>query len=1054
MPTQRQYLNDGDVFDDDEMVDMSFRSCVDIDPSPAQQMQASTTSWRDSTTIHTGGDAAADADYARHPILLWFRDAAVEQRFCDFIYIESGFIGGKLYAGVALAVMVISYFLFPKGGPNVGVLSDPWWVPTHVNFVVSGALLGCMFIQRLHKYRETVFLVILGTHWPAFATMIMFGKEPHSHSYAYITCCYFYCCFVVQCRFARVAPFLCFSPIATLLLTTFALSDYYDTHSHFEIMWWILVVFPIGLLMTFERKSRQAFVDMEVAHAAADASERKTMVTRNLIVNFFSATATRDLLLKHGPRSKFYPKTVLVKSDIVMFAEYLDRTEPAEVIAMLTDFFLAIENIARDHDVERIATVGDGYFGAIFAADEEPGLVRSISLAERDRVDDDDGVPMPSFITRCSNGVIFACSILRFARGLQVRSGVHVGDVTGGFVGCKPPKFDLFGTAVEHVNMMETTSRSGAAHVSHDIVHSCKALAGPLGVHATSEHGIQCHAWNHQNPADATVTDQLLDLHHDAPPASTHIVAVLCEIGEDDEFTARAHESGDVDPRTGQVTPQHDSTTEEESSRLMNDNVTADLQFHPLLLSFNRPSVEARFCRSVRRSDINSVACKFWIVMELTLILAHANMGCFQSRDDRKALSAIVGIVALLVAYLGWIGTAHRFNTPLISVGFFSIFVVAVLSIRSDCTDGLPRQEFYTANVFMLYWMIAACVPQFCLDVRLALRLLILVACAASGAALLVVRRELMHPTTAAWDTGTIPMITLGFAAMSYFADFSLRRAFVAVLRLKRLQVIASGRHTAMSSKAMGIMLPQFVIDRIVRATTVVSDEGMSEYRSSGESSRQRHLTSATGSSRVSIDFTNAHPVWDFASVGVLMINFTVAHSLADSFTTIRRVINHVEAVIANHGVFKLKTVGTTIMCLLGIDDSLTPETCALTLVVAARAVRAQVLTPLTDSLHENASFRISIHAGPCFGAVIGAESVIFDVFGETINIAVALLPHAPERRIQITDALEALLLPESVQHHRFTVTPAGAIKLPKRPAHFCVSLIGDAPTAFAGNHT
>jgi class 3 adenylate cyclase len=991
-------------------------------------------------------------DYSRHPSLLWFRDAAVEQRYSDFIYIETQFRGGKLYGIVALIVFVGTYFVFPKGGPGLRVFADIWWIPMHISVVANVVILACMFVERLHKHRELAFIVLLATHWPAFTTVVMFGKEPHSHSYAYITCCYFFCCFVTQCRIARVAPLLCFSPIATLLLTTFALSDYYDTHSHFEILWWVLVVFPCGLVVMFERRTRASFVEMELAHAAADASERKTLVTRNMIASFFSATATRDLLLKHGPRSKLYPKTVLVVTNIVGFAAYLHRSQSADVIDTLTDFFLSIDSIASEHGVEKIATVGDVYFGAVFAAVEEPGRMSlSVSVHQLDRDDDnvdEDDAPDPSFITRCSNAVIFSCNVLGFARGLQVRSGVHVGDVTGGFVGCKPPKFDLFGPAVDHVKTLEATSRSGAAHVSHEVIKPCAGSAGPLGVHSATEHGVLCHAWNHQNPVDAI----MLAADSTVCPAGaspSDIVAVLCDIAEDDEFTARASvgdESAGAPPGTA-VTPERDSR----SRSTADDDAMVDLHFHPLLLSFERPSVEARFCRSIHRSKITAVACKFWIVMELTLLLAHLNMGCFASQADRRATSAIAGIIAVMVAYVSYIGTAHRFNTPIVTTGFYAIFVVAALFIRSDCKDGYAMQEFYTDNVIMLYWTISVCVPQFCLDVKLAIRLFLLVTLGVGGALLLVLRRYVTHPATVAWDVAVIPIVTLSFTAMSYYADYSLRRAFVAVVRLKRLQVASSGRQAAMSGKAMGIMLPQFVIDRIVRAATVVADDDERPQTGPVDSSD----TSAVGSgavglrvqSQVTIDFANAHPVWDFPSVGVMMIHFTVAHSL-DSFTTIRRVINHVEAVIGNHGVFKLKTVGTTMMCLLGIDDSLAPESCALKLVIAARAVRAQVLKPLTDSLHDDASFQISIHGGPCFGAVIGDESFIFDVFGETINDAVALVKHAPARGIQLTHAMQLLISPEVGNQHRFTVAPAPPVALPKRQSHIQVFDVGAAPTA------
>ena len=135
------------------------------------------------------------SDYGRRRFTLQFVDPAVEQRYCDFQYIDSRFIGGKLYAAVALFICVGVYFVFPEGGPNVGVFANPWWFALHFAVVSNIVLLACMFARRLFPYRELAYLLIVASHWPAFCTVVLFAKAPHANSYPYLLACFFFCCF-------------------------------------------------------------------------------------------------------------------------------------------------------------------------------------------------------------------------------------------------------------------------------------------------------------------------------------------------------------------------------------------------------------------------------------------------------------------------------------------------------------------------------------------------------------------------------------------------------------------------------------------------------------------------------------------------------------------------------------------------------------------------------------------------------------------------------------------------------------------------------------------
>ena len=189
--------------------------------------------------------AAGPADYATHPVLLHFLDGDVEARYVHHQYVASGFIGGKLYAMVALLVIFLCHLLFPKGpfgGPDLDSVVNPWWYTLHISTVSNILLMLCLFVEKLNKYREHCFLMLVASHWPGFAMVFLFGKRPHAYCYGLILCCFFFCCFIAQCRVSRVAPFLALSPLITIIVTTIFFSDHFDRHRKVEILYWFVVI--------------------------------------------------------------------------------------------------------------------------------------------------------------------------------------------------------------------------------------------------------------------------------------------------------------------------------------------------------------------------------------------------------------------------------------------------------------------------------------------------------------------------------------------------------------------------------------------------------------------------------------------------------------------------------------------------------------------------------------------------------------------------------------------------------------------------------------------
>jgi class 3 adenylate cyclase/CheY-like chemotaxis protein len=101
------------------------------------------------------------------------------------------------------------------------------------------------------------------------------------------------------------------------------------------------------------------------------------------------------------------------------------------------------------------------------------------------------------------------------------------------------------------------------------------------------------------------------------------------------------------------------------------------------------------------------------------------------------------------------------------------------------------------------------------------------------------------------------------------------------------------------------------------------------------------------------------------------------------------------------HGVEKIKTIGDAYMAACGI-----PEPCAdhADRIVA---LGKSMLESLRDTAPDSDRFRvrIGIHSGPVVAGLIGRHRFVYDVWGETVNIASRLESQGAADRIQISEA-------------------------------------------------
>ncbi|OXA43799.1 Soluble guanylate cyclase 88E [Folsomia candida] len=143
-------------------------------------------------------------------------------------------------------------------------------------------------------------------------------------------------------------------------------------------------------------------------------------------------------------------------SDVVRFTDICSRLTPMQVVNMLNQMYSYFDQLTEINGVYKVETIGDSYMVVAGAP------VQSLNHHERccdmalDMVDACDAISDPSEI----------------GTSIQIRVGIHVGNIAGGIVGIKMTRWCLFGDTVNIASRMESTSEPSRIQISE----ACKVL--------------------------------------------------------------------------------------------------------------------------------------------------------------------------------------------------------------------------------------------------------------------------------------------------------------------------------------------------------------------------------------------------------------------------------------------------------------------------------------------------------------------------------------------------------------------------------------------------
>ncbi|CAJ1967128.1 unnamed protein product [Cylindrotheca closterium] len=156
-----------------------------------------------------------------------------------------------------------------------------------------------------------------------------------------------------------------------------------------------------------------------------------------------------------APLADLFPNTTVVFADIAGFTAWSSAREPHQVFKLLETIYGAFDKIAYRHNVFKIETVGDCFVAV--AGLPEPNKQHALCVAK--------------FARDCLKKMKELVVMLEVTLGpdtadLELRIGIHSGQVTAGVLRGDRSRFQLFGDTVNTASRMESGGEKGRIQIS------------------------------------------------------------------------------------------------------------------------------------------------------------------------------------------------------------------------------------------------------------------------------------------------------------------------------------------------------------------------------------------------------------------------------------------------------------------------------------------------------------------------------------------------------------------------------------------------------------
>ncbi|NET89848.1 MAG: response regulator [Kamptonema sp. SIO1D9] len=189
---------------------------------------------------------------------------------------------------------------------------------------------------------------------------------------------------------------------------------------------------------------------------AQKALELQKVQTEQLLLNILPQPIAERLKTGENPIADQFEEVSVLFADLVGFTQFSAQKKPTELLEFLNEIFSEFDQLASNHGLEKIKTIGDAYM--VVGGLPIPRLDSTAAIAKM-------SLDMQSFLADFN---------LQNHQNFSLRIGIHTGAVVAGVIGMSKFIYDLWGDTVNIASRMESSGMPGKIQVTSAVYERLK----------------------------------------------------------------------------------------------------------------------------------------------------------------------------------------------------------------------------------------------------------------------------------------------------------------------------------------------------------------------------------------------------------------------------------------------------------------------------------------------------------------------------------------------------------------------------------------------------
>ena len=189
----------------------------------------------------------------------------------------------------------------------------------------------------------------------------------------------------------------------------------------------------------------------------------------NILRNILPDSVTDRLVKGENPIADHFETASVLFMDLVGFTTLASIAPPKQLVYLLDAIFQKADEVVEQYGLEKIKTIGDGYLAVANVTSPLVEHQKATALAALQLLE-----TMKDFTVNIPNDLGDTNWITNMNE-IEIRIGIHTGEVVAGIIGKNKYTYDLWGDAVNIASRMESNSEPGRINISEQFAKSIES---------------------------------------------------------------------------------------------------------------------------------------------------------------------------------------------------------------------------------------------------------------------------------------------------------------------------------------------------------------------------------------------------------------------------------------------------------------------------------------------------------------------------------------------------------------------------------------------------